>query len=152
MKKLLQVTAINLAESTKNQGENQLFAIATLQPVGGKDGVSKLRAHSVIVSDAYSWLIDIADCEGRQDKDKLETARKELIGEKDEFTCITVSVEELTQGKHKGFRITDNEDYGVITTRNLVGYESEEELKSRELGRLNRQAGDTIQWVDEEEA
>ena len=152
MKKVLQVTALALAESTKNQGENQLFAIATLQPVSGKDGVSKLRSHSVIVSDSYSWLIDIADYEGRQDKDKLEAARKDLIGESDEFTCVTISVEELTSGKHKGFKVIDNEDYGTITSRNLVGYESEDELKSRELGRLNRQAGDTIEWVDEEQA
>lgn len=152
MKKLLQVTALALAQNTTNQSENQLFAIATLQPVSGKDGVSKLRSHSVIVSDSYSWLIDIADYEGRQDKDKLEAARKDLIGESDEFNCITISVEELTGGKHKGFKVIDNEDYGTITSRNLVGYESEDELKSRELGRLNRQAGDTIEWVDEEQA
>ena len=132
-KKTLQVTKITLADSQDNARDGQIFAIAELQEVGKSDKVSKLKQHSVIVANTFNWLIDI-------------------VGESDEFTTCIDSIHELTNGSHKGFKVVDNDDYGVITSRNLVGYESEEELKSRELGRLNRHAGDTIEWVDEEEA
>lgn len=153
MKKTLQVTKITLADSQSNARDGQVFAICELQEKAkNSDKLSKLRTHSVIVAGTYSWLIDISDYEGKNNEAKLESARADLIGESDEFTCITISVEELTSGAHKGFKVKDNEDYGTITSRNLVGYETEDELKSRELGRLNRQAGETIEWVDEEEA
>ena len=151
-KKTLQVTKITLADSQDNARDGQIFAIAELQEVGKSDKVSKLKQHSVIVSNTFNWLIDISDYEGSTNDKKLQAARTDLVGESDEFTTCIVSISELTNGLHKGFKVVDNEDYGVITSRNLVGYESEEELKSRELGRLNRQAGNTIEWVDEEEA
>ncbi len=153
MKKLLQVTKIVLAESQENARDGQIFAICELQePAKEGEKVSKLRQHSVIVANTFNWLIDISDYEGRNNNDKLEKARADLVGESDTFNTCIVSIDELTKGAHKGFKVIDNEDYGTITSRNLVGYESEDELKSRELGRLNRQAGETIKWVDEEEA
>lgn len=151
-KKTLQVTKITLADSQDNARDGQIFAIAELQEVGKGDKVSKLKQHSVIVANTFNWLIDISDYDGNTNEKKLQAARVDLVNESDEFTTCIVSVSELTNGLHKGFKVVDNEDYGVITSRNLVGYESEDELKSRELGRLNRQAGNTIEWVDEEEA
>lgn len=150
-KKTLQVTKITLAESQNNARDGQIFAICELQEPN-KNGVSKLKAHSVIVNNTYNWLIDISDYEGNTNEKKLQAARTDLVGESDEFNTLVISISELTNGAHKGFKVIDNEGYGTITSRNLVGYESEEELKSRELGRLNRQAGETIEWVDEEEA
>ena len=151
-KKTLQVTKVTLAESQDNARDNQVFAICELQEPTGKNGVSKLKQHSVIVANTFNWLIDISDYEGNTNEKKLAAARADLVGESDEFTTLIISVSELTGGTHKGFKVIANEDYGTITSRNLVGYETEDELKSRELGRLNRQAGDTIEWVDEEEA
>ena len=151
-KKTLQVTKITLADSQSNARDGQIFAIAELQEIGKNSSVSKLKQHSVIVANTFNWLIDISDYEGKNNDAKLESARADLIGESDEFTTCIVSVSELTKGAHNGFKVIDNDDYGVITSRNLVGYESEDELKSRELGRLNRQAGETIEWVDEEQA
>jgi len=150
-KKTLQVTKVTLAESQENARDSQVFAICELQEPS-KNGVSKLKQHSVIVANTFNWLIDISDYEGNTNEKKLAAARADLVGESDEFTTLVISVSELTSGTHKGFKVKGNEDYGTITSRNLVGYESEDELKSRELGRLNRQAGDTIDWVDEEEA
>ena len=151
MKQKLQVTKITLAESQDNARDGQIFAICELQPVQ-KDGISKLRKRSVIGVNPFNWLIDISDYEGNTNDKKLAAARNDLVDEVDEFTTLVISVEELTNGAHKGFKVIGNDDYGTITSRNLVGYESEDELKSRELGRLNRQAGDLIEWVDEEEA
>lgn len=151
MKQKLQVTKVTLAESQDNARDGQVFAICELQPVQ-TGGISKLRKHSIIGVNPFNWLIDISDYEGNNNEKKLQAARTDLVDEVDEFTTLVISVEELTNGVHKGFKVIGNDDYGTITSRNLVGYESEEELKSRELGRLNRQAGDTIQWIDEEEA
>lgn len=150
--KKLEVTKVTLADSQDNARNGMVFAICELQEVSDGKGVSKLRKHSVIGVEPYNWLIDISDYEGRNNDAKLENARKDLVGEVDEFNTCVISIDELTKGAHKGFTIPDSDtDYGVISTRRLVGYESEDELCSRELGRLNRQAKDgIIVWSDEE--
>lgn len=149
MKKKLVCTSLVLAESQNTTNDSQVFAICVLTETAtdGKE-LSPFRKNAVIGGNKWNWLVDIGSYAGNTNEKKLEAAKSDFIDYEDTFNCIEVSVEELTDGEHKGFKVDGLDD--AIYNRRLIGFDDDETLKSREKSRLTRQAaaGD-LTWADE---
>lgn len=147
MEKKLKVISLELANSHGFR-EGHCFAVCSLQSADETE--SKLKRISVFGNASLVWVVDITSyTENDNKEEKLTKAKADLIGIVDTFNVVNVSVEELTNGLHKGYYVDVDGEKVSVTERTLIGFENDEGLKERERASLNRREADTenpITW------
>lgn len=147
MEKKLKVISLELANSHGFR-EGHCFAVCSLQSADETE--SKLKRISVFGNASLVWVVDITSyTENDNKEEKLTKAKADLIGIIDTFNVVNVSVEELTNGLHKGYYVDVDGEKVSVTERTLIGFENDEGLKERERASLNRREADTenpITW------
>ena len=147
MEKKLKVISLELAH-THGFREGHCFAVCSLQSADETE--SKLKRISVFGNASLVWVVDITSyTENDNKEEKLTKAKADLIGIVYTFNVVNVSIEELTNGLHKGYYVDVDGEKVSVTERTLIGFENDEGLKERERASLNRREADTenpITW------
>lgn len=147
MEKKLKVISLELAH-THGFREGHCFAVCSLQSADETE--SKLKRISVFGNASLVWVVDITSyTENDNKEEKLTKAKADLIGIVDTFNVVNVSIEELTNGLHKGYYVDVDGEKVSVTERTLIGFENDEGLKERERASLNRREADAenpITW------
>ena len=140
MEKKLKVISLDLAESHGFR-KGHCFAVCSLQ--SADENESKLKRISVFGNASLVWVVDITSYTDNDNKEeKLKKAQEDLVGIVDTFNVVNVSIEELTNGAHKGYYVDVDGEKVSVTERTLIGFENDEGLKERERASLNRRETD----------
>lgn len=147
MEKNFVITSVELA-SSHGFREGETFAVCYVRE-NVKDDDDVLAGLGVFEHPTLPYVINISTFAGTNADEKLKDAVSKLVGKSSKFNVVEITVEELTNGTHKGYKVDVDGESVEVTKRTLIGKSSDDDLIARERASLNKRETDTdhpITW------
>ena len=128
--------------------EGETFAVCYVRE-DVKNDDDPLAGLGVFEHPTLPYVINISTFTGANVDEKVKDAASKLVGKSSRFNVVEITVEELTNGLHKGYKVDVEGENVEVTKRTLIGKSSDDDLIARERASLNRRETDTdhpITW------